>query len=155
MVMQSGTGQTTARRLHPTRSVESQGAQSARVRDTIGQILINLVENSLKFGAAATRKEIVVFAGDTGGGVRFGVRDTGPGLGEKALGRIFDDFTRGDDPVTLGTKGTGIGLALVRRLAQAMGGRAEARNNREAGCTVAVVLSPRCSSLHRYGKRGG
>lgn len=110
-------------------------------REAVVQILINLVENSLKFGAAATRKEIVVFAGDTGGGVRFGVRDTGPGIGEKALGRIFDDFTRGDDPVTLETKGTGIGLALVRRLALAMGGRAEARNNREAGCTVAVVLS--------------
>ncbi len=108
--------------------------------EAVVQILVNLIENSLKFGAAAPRKEIVVFAAAAGGGVRFGVRDTGPGIGQKTLGRVFDDFTRGDDPVTRATKGTGIGLALVRRLAVAMGGRAEARNNRDVGCTVTVVL---------------
>lgn len=109
-------------------------------REAVVQILVNLVENSLKFGASAERREVVLFAEAVGGGMRFGVRDTGPGISERFLGRAFDDFTRGDDPVTRQTKGTGIGLALVRRLAQAMGGRAEARNNHGEGCTVSVVL---------------
>lgn len=104
------------------------------------QILVNLVENSLKFGVRAQRREIVLFAETTERGVRFGARDFGPGIGVKPIERIFDDFRRGDDDLARSTKGTGIGLALVRRLALAMGGRVEASNHEDGGCTVAVVL---------------
>lgn len=109
-------------------------------REAVVQILVNLVENSLKFGAAAQRREIVLFAERSPAGARFGVRDYGPGISVRPIGRIFDDFQRGDDAITKSTKGTGIGLALVRRLALAMGGRVEAANHADAGCTVAVTL---------------
>ncbi|MBE0564437.1 MAG: HAMP domain-containing histidine kinase [Krumholzibacteria bacterium] len=111
--------------------------------EAVVQILVNLVENSLKFAAGAARPEIVVFARAEGRGARFGVRDYGPGIATRPLARIFDDFTRGEDAATRATKGTGIGLALVRRLAQAMGARAEAENHGDGGCSVSVVL-PAC-----------
>lgn len=104
------------------------------------QILVNLVENSLKFGVGAQRREVVLFAATTERGARFGVRDYGPGISVRPIERIFDDFRRGDDDLARSTKGTGIGLALVRRLALAMGGRAEAANHEDGGCTVAVTL---------------
>jgi signal transduction histidine kinase len=55
------------------------------------------------------------------------------------LKRIFDDFYRADDDHT---RGTGIGLALVKRLARAMGGSVEATNNQDRGCTITISLPP-------------
>lgn len=76
--------------------------------EAVVQILVNLVENSLKFGANLASRDITVFAETTAGGVRFGVRDTGPGIAGNALRRVFADFTGGAGPATLRTKETGM-----------------------------------------------
>lgn len=111
--------------------------------EAVVQILVNLIENSIKFGAASVPRQITLFAASGESEVSFGVADLGPGISPRTLRHLFDDFYRGDDPVTRQTKGTGIGLALVRRLAGAMGGRVEARNNPTAGCTLTVTLPNR------------
>ncbi len=108
-------------------------------REAMVQIFLNLVENSAKFSRDSPERRITLFARPGKGFVEAGVSDTGPGIEPRDLKRIFREFyrSRRDEAAR---RGTGIGLALVRRLAEAMGGTVSARNNPGAGCTVSVRL---------------
>ena len=68
------------------------------------------------------------------------VDDTGPGIARHALKKVFDDFYRVDDSLTRTTRGTGIGLAFVKKAATALGGKVRACNNVPAGCTISIAL---------------
>ena len=76
--------------------------------------------------------------------MRIIVRDRGPGFAGDLLGRAFEPFVRGDLARSPLYKGSGLGLALVRRIAEAHGGRAFATNVLEgggvAGAEVAIEL---------------
>jgi signal transduction histidine kinase len=72
--------------------------------------------------------------------MRISVSDTGPGIPRHALKKVFDDFYRVDSSLTRTTKGTGIGLALVKRFVIAMGGSITATNNDGPGCTITISL---------------
>jgi signal transduction histidine kinase len=109
-------------------------------REAVLQILINLVENSIKFGRNESQRRIIIGARVVQAEVRIAVADTGPGIAKGALKKVFDDFYRADNALTRTTSGTGIGLALVRKLARAMGGRVAAANNTGSGCTITVSL---------------
>jgi signal transduction histidine kinase/DNA-binding response OmpR family regulator/HPt (histidine-containing phosphotransfer) domain-containing protein len=90
----------------------------------LGQILINFCNNAVKF---TERGEIVVTArvqelDDKGQLVRFAVRDTGIGLTQEQMGRLFQAFEQADASTTRQHGGTGLGLAISKRLAQLMGG---------------------------------
>ncbi|MFZ1983109.1 MAG: HAMP domain-containing sensor histidine kinase [Desulfatitalea sp.] len=109
-------------------------------REAMIQILINLLENSIKFGRNAPQRSITISAQAYDGEVAISVADTGPGIARQALKKVFDDFYRADNALTRATSGTGIGLALVRQLTQAMGGQVVAANNPGTGCTITVTL---------------
>ena len=100
--------------------------------DSFVQIVINLVDNAVKFGSAATRKVVEIGteieSGLDGDRVRFRVRDFGPGIDPQHLARIFELFYRAENELTRETSGTGIGLALVQELTSAMGGTVDVRN---------------------------
>jgi signal transduction histidine kinase len=97
--------------------------------DCATQIFINLVDNALKFSAGAAVKNVDVAARrGSDGTVLFTVRDYGPGVPKAALKKIFELFYRAENELTRETVGTGIGLALVRQLAAAMGARTDVRN---------------------------
>ena len=97
--------------------------------DCAAQIFINLVDNALKFSAAAAVKAVEIAArSSSDGGVLFTVRDFGPGVPKEQMKRIFELFYRVENELTRETVGTGIGLALVRQLAAAMGARVDVRN---------------------------
>jgi signal transduction histidine kinase len=68
------------------------------------------------------------------------VRDFGPGVAPQEIGRVFDLFQRGESELTRTTRGTGLGLALVRSLSRRMGARASARNAEGGGFEVSVVF---------------
>ena len=109
------------------------------------QVLINLIENSLKFGRDAAEKEICLRVKYERTQVRISVSDTGPGIPRKAQKKVFDNFYRVDNALTRRTGGTGIGLAIVKDFVTAMGGKVSAANNNGAGCTITVVLpAARC-----------
>ncbi len=110
-------------------------------RDALAQIVFNLVDNAAKYARDAQRREIVVSLRPTQSGVALAVRDFGPGVPREQLGFVFDAFWRGESELTRRAKGTGIGLALVRKLAEAMGGSARARNAEPAGFEVEVELA--------------
>jgi CheY-like chemotaxis protein len=91
----------------------------------LGQILINLVGNAVKF---TERGEIVLRAaagerGQEGLELRVIVADTGIGIPPKKLRRIFNAFEQADSGVTKRFGGTGLGLSIARALAEMMGGR--------------------------------
>lgn len=109
-------------------------------REVMIQVLINLIENSMKFGKASSLREITLGAWSEGDSTKITVSDTGPGIPRHALNKVFDDFYRVDSSLTRTTRGTGIGLALVKRFIHAMGGSVTASNNDGPGCTITISL---------------
>ncbi|MGD8308643.1 MAG: HAMP domain-containing sensor histidine kinase [Chromatiales bacterium] len=111
------------------------GAEAARTLvevdpDAFTQILINLVDNALKFSARADTRRVDIACRRLADGVQFSVRDYGPGVPRDQMKKIFRLFYRPGDELTRETVGTGIGLALVHQLAQAMGGEVDVLNAR-------------------------
>ena len=96
--------------------------------DNFVQILINLVDNALKFSARAQRKDIEIGCRVVADGVQLRVRDYGPGIPKEHIKRIFKLFYRAENELTRETVGTGIGLALVKQLTSAMGGTVDVHN---------------------------
>ena len=112
--------------------------------DAFIQILINLVDNAIKFSAAAERRAVEISVRGSGSGsVAWSVRDFGPGVPKAQMRKIFQLFYRSGSELTRETVGTGIGLALVRELAQAMGGEIDVLN-REPGAEFQLVLPATC-----------
>jgi two-component system phosphate regulon sensor histidine kinase PhoR len=83
------------------------------------QVLVNLVHNALKFTAPGGK--VILSAGAQGGFVRFAVRDTGVGIPEEELERVFERFYKADRARSSG--GTGLGLSIARHIVEAHGGR--------------------------------
>ena len=91
--------------------------------DGFTRIIINLVDNALKFSARATRRAIDLSCRlEPDGRVLFTVRDYGPGIPGDQMKKIFRLFYRAENELTRETVGTGIGLALVHQLVLAMHG---------------------------------
>jgi signal transduction histidine kinase len=109
-------------------------------REVMIQILINLIENSIKFGSQASPKEITITLALHDNHVAIRVADTGPGIPSKDLKKVFDDFYRVEGALTRTTGGTGIGLALVKKFVTAMGGSVAAANNNGPGCTITLRM---------------
>lgn len=107
--------------------------------DAFAQIMINLVDNALKFSANAAGKSIQLGCRLKSDGVEFSVRDFGPGVAKDQMKRIFRLFYRTENELTRETVGTGIGLALVRQLVDAMHGQVDLVN-RSPGAEFRVVL---------------
>lgn len=91
--------------------------------DAFYQIMINLVDNAIKFSRHADNKtiEIGYKISNRGKQVIFYVRDYGPGIEKQQMKKIFRLFYRAGDEMTRTQPGTGIGLALVVQLAESMG----------------------------------
>ncbi len=104
-------------------------------RGKLKTVLRNLVHNALKFTSAG---EVVVAAVPTADGVAFTVRDTGVGIPEEALPYVFEMFRQ--VPGT-GGGGVGLGLHIVRRFVDALGGTVEVTSTVGVGTTFVVTLA--------------
>ena len=85
-------------------------------RDAIMQILMNLVDNSLKFSKNADYKMINVELRIKGTDMYLAVRDYGPGIPPSEMKKVFQEFYRVENEMTRQTSGTGIGLSMVKKL---------------------------------------
>jgi PAS domain S-box-containing protein len=104
--------------------------------DRIQQVLVNLLDNALKYGEG----RITVRVEATSGSVRVSVADSGPGLTPAEQERIFEKFYRGGHELTRSSGGTGLGLYISKELIEQMGGRLFVRADPGAGATFTVEL---------------
>ncbi len=97
--------------------------------DCFAQIVINLVDNAIKFSKTADDKKIEISSKlGSDNQVRFAVRDYGPGIPRNQMKKIFTLFYRSESELTRETVGTGIGLAIVHQLTVAMSGTVDVVN---------------------------
>jgi signal transduction histidine kinase len=111
----------------------------ARVR----QIVLNLVGNAVKF---TDRGEIVVRAESEASHIEVEVRDTGPGIPELELERIWEPFAQVDQPRSGRKGGTGLGLSIARRFAELLEGRLTVDSQVGVGSTFTLQLPRREAS---------
>jgi two-component system sensor histidine kinase KdpD len=106
----------------------------------LDEAVTNILENAIKY--TATRTSIRVAATETAGDpfVRLTIEDGGPGVPDQAMPRIFDKFYRVPGVAGGSRSGTGIGLAVVRGLVEAMGGRVAARRSELGGLAIDLDL---------------
>jgi two-component system cell cycle sensor histidine kinase PleC len=105
----------------------------------IKQILINLLSNAVKF--TPRDGKVTVFGElDAFGNAEFGVADTGIGIAEEDLQKVFDSFGQGKHDVAIADKGTGLGLCIVRGLAEAHGGSVTLDSEVGKGTRVTVTF---------------
>ena len=109
--------------LHVARDDDVDKATIDMDEDCFAQIIINLVDNAIKFSRDAEKKVIEIGSRRTGDDhIVFSVRDHGPGIPKDQMKKIFELFYRSESELTRETVGTGIGLAIVHQLALAMNG---------------------------------
>lgn len=109
-------------------------------RELLQRAVGNLVSNALAHtppGGAVT-----LFADRNTAGVRVGVRDTGPGIAAEHLPYVFDRFYRADAARSSGQGRVGLGLAIVRGIAELHGGTATAVSGPGRGTTVTISFPP-------------
>ncbi len=102
------------------------------------QVVGNLISNALKYSPDNTQVDVAVTAYD--GRARVTVTDRGRGIPADQLEAVFDKFHRVEDPLTMTTSGTGLGLYIARQLARAMDGDVVVRSVLGSGSTFVLVL---------------
>ncbi len=107
--------------------------------DAFLQVMINLVDNAIKFSTGAAEQAVELGCTVADGHVEFRVRDFGPGVAKDQMRKIFRLFYRAESELTRETVGTGIGLALVRELSDQMRGSVDVVN-REPGAEFRLRL---------------
>jgi signal transduction histidine kinase len=104
----------------------------------IKRVLINLVNNAIKF--TPNEGKISVVCHKVNNEIQVDVMDTGCGIPEGAVEKIFEEFYRVDNPINQQVKGTGLGLALVKNIIEAHKGKIWVKSKSGAGSTFSFTL---------------
>ena len=107
-------------------------------RDKVHQVFVNLIDNAIKFNRPEGK--IILSADQKPEGVAITVEDTGIGIPEEALGRIFERFFRVDKARSKELGGTGLGLAIVKHIMEAHGGHATCQSTPGQGSRFSVFF---------------
>ena len=126
--------------LNFERDPDADHASIAIDEDCFAQIVINLVDNAIKFSKSADNKTIDISCRlASNNNIVFSVRDYGPGIPKDQLKKIFALFYRSESELTRETVGTGIGLAIVQQLTLAMNGKVDVLN-RDPGAEFTIAF---------------
>jgi two-component system phosphate regulon sensor histidine kinase PhoR len=116
----------------------SQSARAWADERAVEQVLLNLLDNAVKYTPPGG--QVRVDGGEEAGRVVVSVTDTGLGIEEKHLPRLFERFYRVDKGRSRDMGGTGLGLSIVKHLAVAMGGDVRVTSAPGVGSTFSVLL---------------
>ncbi len=108
----------------------------------LDEAVSNALDNAVKYTSPGTTIRVTATPLDDGPLIRLTIEDGGPGVPDEVLGRLFEKFYRVPGPGRPSRSGTGIGLAVVRGLVEAMGGRATARRSALGGLAIDLDLPP-------------
>ncbi|KNH05144.1 sensory box histidine kinase/response regulator [Candidatus Burkholderia brachyanthoides] len=114
------------------------------------KVVLNLLSNAFKFtfeGAIGRRDRRVALAVDAHGGIEMKVRDTGIGIPDEELARVFERFHRVAGATGRSVEGSGIGLAMVQELVKLHGGAIS------VGCERTGRVLHRDAARHACGRR--
>ena len=109
------------------------------------QVLVNLVGNAIKFtdqGEVRIAVQLTTCGAAVPAALRFDVTDTGIGMNEEQIGKLFQAFSQVDNSSTRKFGGTGLGLCISKRLTAAMGGKIEVHSTPGKGSTFSVTIDP-------------
>ena len=112
-------------------------------QEKVKQIILNLLSNAAKFthtGSVQLKLEKIEAQGNKPEIVQIAVTDTGIGISEEALGRVFGEFQQADSSTTREYGGTGLGLTISRNLARLLGGELIVTSALNQGSTFTLVL---------------
>jgi signal transduction histidine kinase len=107
-------------------------------REAIARSLVNLVNNALKYSADEKFLGVRLYRSD--GALKLEVSDRGIGIARAEQAKIFEKFYRAGDPLVHNTKGSGLGLSLVRHIAHAHGGEVVVESTPGKGSTFTLTL---------------
>ncbi|HVM32581.1 MAG TPA: ATP-binding protein [bacterium] len=107
-------------------------------RDKLEKMVLNLAFNAIKFTPSGGKVEVSAWR--EGPSIALRVKDTGVGISTQNLPFIFDRFWQADSSANRKYQGTGIGLALVKELAEVQGGRVSVESQLGQGTTMTVTL---------------
>ena len=108
----------------------------------VNQVLVNLLSNAIKFtheGSVALYIELKEKSEHTAL-IKFSVIDTGIGITEEELPKLFAPFSQADSSITRKYGGTGLGLSISKKLVEAMGGKLNAQSQRGVGSTFSFEI---------------
>ena len=113
--------------------------------DFLKQALLNYLSNAIKYSdhGAITMRCRMESQDETGCQLRFEVEDGGSGIDEDSMDRLFTAFEQGDNSMTRNHGGVGLGLAITKHLAEAMGGQVGASNRPEGGSVFWLTVRMR------------
>jgi signal transduction histidine kinase len=106
--------------------------------EALSQALLNLLNNAIKYSREERR--ILVFVRRDAESAKIGVTDRGIGVAREDRERIFEKFYRAEDSLVHETKGSGLGLSLVRHIMEAHGGSVAVESTPGAGSTFTLVI---------------
>ncbi|HTR50533.1 MAG TPA: HAMP domain-containing sensor histidine kinase [Kofleriaceae bacterium] len=125
-------------------SSEAMTAEVLVDRDVVVQAVFNLLANAAKYGGADRPIEVAV--GVDADAAWIAVRDHGPGIPAHEQPRIFREFYRAPEAYRSGVEGTGLGLALVKRHVEALGGTVAVESQLGQGATFTIRLPRRAEA---------
>ena len=115
-------------------------SDSLRMGDAqrLAQVLHNLISNAIKFTAKGYVAVTIAAVDD--GHIRIKVEDTGIGMTNEQAERVFDPFSQADSSISRRFGGTGLGMSIVKRLAEMMGGTITLTSQVEKGTSIVIDL---------------
>ena len=108
-------------------------------RELLRRIAANLLDNSHKYGGRES-VQVAVSAREKNGLAEIAFADDGVGVPPEQLPKLFDAFYRGDAARTMPGSGSGLGLAVVKKAVEEMGGSVRAENGTDGGLRIVFTL---------------
>jgi len=107
-------------------------------REKLRRVLVNILDNAVKYNRKGG--EIILDVSETDGTINISLTNTGPGIPESDLARVFEQFYRVEKSRSLKLGGAGLGLTIVRRIVELHGGRVAIESKPGAWTTITVYL---------------